>query len=294
MTNFTKQEHTVRWVATENLSVVWATAQRGMDNRKVAQIAENLDPDFFGVITVTLPVGEGGVHHVIDGQHRVAAIRQAWGDGQKVPCMVLNVDDPKRAADIFSQINGKRSRPQAIDLFRVGVTAGYEAEVAVNKLVTGLGYHVGFDSTDGSISAVAMCLSIYRRHGIARLRDTLTVIQGTFGKSRESVDAAVLNGYTRFLVTYGTQIDRQRLVDRVAKQYTPGRLIGAARNWRDMKRISVADGIARVLLDTYNHGLKRDRLEESSISRKALNGTGKAVKHRPGPAFDAHGGIGIH
>jgi hypothetical protein len=264
MNVFLKKDYPVKWVPVGNLSVVYGNAQRARNERKVEGIVEDFDPDAFGTLVVTLPNGDG-IYHVIDGQHRAEAVRRIWGVDENVPCQVLSTKSPAEAAAIWRKINGARTRPQAIDDFRVAVTEGAPDQVAVDKLIRGLGYKVGFDSTDGTLSAVSACLTIYRKHGGVVLKDALLVIQGTWGKSRDSVHQHIVGGYADMLAKHGPDVDRKRLVDRVSRQYTPARLLGAAKTAREMFRGTVTHNVRRALVSTYNHGLRTDlRLEEEA------------------------------
>lgn len=260
MSRFQKSGYTTRWIPVKDISVVWAQSQRPLNEKEAQKIADNFDAEAFDALDVTLPNGKG-VYHCMDGQTRRRSVEILWGENEKVPCRVHEIKDPARAADIFSKMNTGRTKPQILDRFRVGVTAGYETEVAVNKLITGLGYRVAADGLDGTLSAVGACMTVYRRYGPERLRDALLVIQGTWGKARDSVDGGLISGYAVFLDRYES-LDRQRLVSRVSKHYTPTRLIGAAKSAREVWRGTIADNVVRILVSTYNHGLRSGRLDE--------------------------------
>ena len=251
-----------QWIPVGQLNVVYTESQRGLNLRKVEQMASGFDPDAFGNLVVTLPNGDG-IYHIIDGQHRAEVVRRLWGLHESVPCIVLNAKDPAEAADIWLKINTLRSKPQSLDRFRVAVAAGHPDEVAVDDLLRHMGYTVGMSGTDGMLSAVGACLDVYRKQGFEVLKDAFLVIQGTWGKQRDSVHESIIKGYGSLLGQHGSSIDRKRLVDRVAKQYTPARLIGAAKTAREMFRGTVPSNVTRVLVNTYNHGLRTEqRIEE--------------------------------
>lgn len=264
MSVFLKKDYPVKWVRNGDLSVVWAQSQRGLNEGKVKEIAKSFDPDAFGTVAVTLPNGNG-VYHVVDGQHRTNAVRRLWGESEMVPCLVLNATNPAEAAEIWLKINQHRTRPQPVDRFRVAVTAGHQAEVEVNDLLKQLGYRIAMGGEDGMISAISGCLAIHKKHGIGGLKDALLVIQGTWGRDRDSVHNNIIRGYADMLGKYKGEVDRGRLVDRVSKQYTPARLIGAAKTAREMFRGTITDNIVRVLVNSYNHGLRAEhRLKEEA------------------------------
>ena len=73
--------------------------------------------------------------------------------------------------------------------------------------------------------------------------------------------AILIRGYGAFMAQY-RKANWQRLIDRVQKQYSPGRLVGAARTAKEMLRLTMAQAATHVLVNCYNHGLKIDRLEK--------------------------------
>jgi len=263
MTQFPKQDYPIKWVRVRDLSVVWSQAQRTLNERRVKSIMDAFDTDAFGALTTTLPNGHG-IHHVIDGQHRAEAIRRMWGDGEMVPCIVLPKTSPQQAADIWLKMNGARAKPGALDSFLVAVYAKRPEESAVYDLLTGMGYRVGLGGEDGTVSAVSTCMAISRKAGIDVLRESLLVIQGTWGRARDSVHQITLGGYAEVVAAHNADLDRKRLVSRVSKKYTAARFIGAARQAREFHGGTVALGAKHVLVTTYNTGLAADkRLDET-------------------------------
>jgi hypothetical protein len=251
--SITKSDHPVQWIKVGSVSVVWAAAQRDYNEKAALRIADEFDPDMFGVITVTLPNGHG-LYHCIDGQHRVGAVRHLWGENELVPCTVLNVTDPARAAAIFDKMNSVRSKPQPVELFKVRVTAGYEGEVAVDGLVRDLGYRISQSTDDGTIRAAAACMLVYHRHGLDTLRQALLLIYGCWGFDRNGTDAGLIKGFSEFVAEFGKGIDGQRVVDRVSKKYTPGRLLGAAKSAAAVNRKAIGVNVSDLLFATYNLG----------------------------------------
>lgn len=253
---FQKMAHKTQWLPVSALSVVWAQSQREFDERHANEIASKFDPDMFGVLAVTKPNGKG-IYHVIDGQHRKAAVQQIWGDTELVPCNVFEVTDPSRAAEIFDQINKSRRNPSPIDTFRVRVTAGREVEVAVNKIVQSCGYRIEPNKNQGCISAVNALVGVYKSTSAESLKRTLNVLTYTWDKDPNAVVAPLLYGYGAFVHQY-YHADLHRLAQTVAKRNTPGRLLGKATTMREAMRINMRQAVKKVLLAAYNHGLKAD------------------------------------
>lgn len=243
------------WVSTRELSIVWDSAQQGFKPDWAQKIADNMDPDKFGVIIVTLRT-HTGIRHIIDGQHRVAAVRIFAGDDQQVFCAIIQTTDPTVAAKIFLGMNRDHRTVSTVDNFRVGVRAEEVGPVEINQLVQALGYQINNQPKDGAIRAVSALKTVYHRHGLAGLRDALLVLQGIWGMDKDSLDGNLIKGFSGFLAKHGDELDRQRLVDRVTKEYSPHRLLGAARIAAEMFHGNVVDNISRVLVNTYNQGLR--------------------------------------
>lgn len=260
MSTFSKASFATKWIPVGQLSIIWANAQRPFDEAWAKQISEAFDPDMFDDLIVTLPNGDG-FYHVVDGQHRKAAVQMLYGDSECVPCRIVDAADPARAAAIFDRCNTARKRPQPLDMFKVRVTAGNEVEVAVNKIVKAAGYKIDGGARDGNISAVQALVSVYKAFGPEVLKNVLQVIQTTWAMDKNAVVAPIVRGFGAFMAEFGHQANWQRVSDRISKQYTPGRLLGAAKTVREGQRGSTADAVKQVIVNTYNHGLKTAKLE---------------------------------
>lgn len=260
MTSFEKASHTTKWIAVKNLSVIWAQAQRPLDEGRVDRIAAEFDPDLFDEPVVTQANGNG-IYHVVDGQHRRAAIHKLFGDNEQVPCRVVDAKDPARAAEIFDLINNSRKAPSAVEKFNVRVTAGRGAECAIHKIVAGLGYRIAGHRSDSTIRAVAALTNVYRKHGAEVLKEALITIKGTWNNDINAFDGPIITGYGLLIGEHRGHLDWVRLRSQVAKTYTPGQLLGRGKYHAESERVSVAAGIKHVLVRTYDHGLRAGKLE---------------------------------
>ena len=257
---FDRSKFEIKWIPVKNLSVIWRESQRDFNERDAQKIADNFDPELFGHLVGTLPNGNG-IHHLMDGQHRKAAVQSMWGDEEKVPVQIIPLVDPKRAAEMFDKINTCRRPVPPIEKFKVRVKADYEVQTAITKICDKLGYKIRKVKSDGDIQAVGALENIYRSYGPECLKNALTLIQGTWGMDQNSVSSPIIAGFGSFTAEYGNKANWQRLTDRTAKSYTPGRLIGAARSYRELHRISMTQAINQMLVAIYNRGLKTGKLE---------------------------------
>ncbi len=256
--SLSKTDQPIKWILTRDISVIWLQSQRPWDSHAETaknKIVANFDPDAFGVLQVTLPNGKG-MYHCIDGQVRHRSVEEMWGDGQRVPCQVLNAKDPKRAAELFGLFNTSRSHVSAVHRFNVNVTAGYPDEVGCHKIITRLGYKAALDHEPDSIRAIGTCLAIYKQFGHETLGQALTTIKDTWGAADGAVEGAIIRGYGLFFATYGKQINRVRLIKRGKKQ-TPGQLLEDGRNLREMWKMSLGGAVSKALFEGYNRGANK-------------------------------------
>ena len=248
-----KKDHDVRWLAVGMLKVIWTSAQREQRQPDINKIADNFDPDLFGVLTVTEPNGKG-IFHIIDGGHRALAVGQLWGDEQRVPCTVLLDKDEAGAAKVFKGINQGRRGIQPLEMFKVDVTARLTEAVEIKDVANAVGFEIGYEP--GKIRAITSCRLVYRKHGIDGLRETLALIQDIWGREVDAVCSSIIGGVAVLLAKHGDKMDRRRMIDRSAKQYTPARLLGTAKSAREIHRGTMAANVALVLVENYNHNLR--------------------------------------
>lgn len=256
---FTKSAHATQWIPVKNLSIVWSQAQREFNERHADKIAEGFDPDLFDDLVVTLPNGNG-IYHVVDGQHRKAAIQKLYGEDEKVPCRIVSATDPARAAAIFDKINTSRRTPSGVEKFNVRVTAGYKDEVEINKVVTWLGYRISGETADGTIRAVAALTNVHKSFGLDVLKETLTTIKGTWKDDCHAVDGPIIEGFAALIAEHRGHLDWKRLREQTAKKFTPGRLLGHAKSEREISGGTLGKSVRSVLIRQYNYGLRIGKL----------------------------------
>ena len=263
-TNLNKSQRVVKWITISKLDVAWIESQRPLNSRKVAAIRDNLDPDALGVITVSPIAGKPDSYHIIDGQHRVTAVKEAWGQNQQIQCQVITeAATPEEAAEIWLVMNTERSKPNSFERFGVAITAGRELETSVNEVIALSPFKMG----KGGVTAVTACMRVYTNQGGDALTWVLGVANQMWGNQRESVQAPIIEGLAMFLKRYrtddGANFKDDRLVTKVSGRYTGVNLVGSARASREMFGGSLANNVMRVMASQYNKKLRdvENRLE---------------------------------
>lgn len=275
MTTRLKTEYTstIEWVPLDSVEFYPQYCQRKFRPRHAKNIADEFDPDLFGiplVVEITLP-GRSKTSTVgIDGQHRIAAAKQALGNGQMIKCEVVRGISLARAAGLFVGRNATLGvRP--IDKFLNNVRAGDAEAVAIKKLLLQYGLTVADGTGHGYTACVSTLLAAYRApNGPERLSAALNVYTQSWGTERGLL-GDVLGGVTLFLARY-PEADRANLAVRLASvaQGAAG-VLGKGRAQREGNGGTINQGIARALLIIYNAGRRTRLLPEWHETHKRLS-----------------------
>jgi hypothetical protein len=199
----------LEWVPVDKMRIS-PLAQRELNPAWVDRIATEFDPEEFGTPTLNY---RNGFWLVIDGQHRVEALRQlGWGD-TKVECWVYRDLSEEQEAEKFLVLN-HRLQVATFPKFRIGVEAGREEETTINDVVLQCGLHISKDKRDGTVSAVGTLRTIYRRDGAAVLARMLAIVRDAYGTP--GLRAEVMNGMGLFCGRYEAVLDDARAVERLS------------------------------------------------------------------------------
>jgi hypothetical protein len=249
--------------------------QRPVNSHRVAILAENMDPDQLGVIDVSKR--SDGRHYIIDGQHRVAAVRKAFNDdGQRVPCIVHEGLTVEEEANHFKRLNDKLTISR-VQYFIAGIRSGSAIEVAINSIVQQFGWKIDRQKVDGTIPAVQALQVVYFgfAHGSSKqvpnkslkpqpnlLKETLALITKTWGYSKDGVNGAVIEGVGRLLAARARAIKSDDLIHKLRQlPGGPGKLIADGKALAAILRCGVSYGVSEALVNIYNQGRRVGKIE---------------------------------
>jgi len=164
----------LRWVPLAQMRVN-PLAQRDLRPARVSRLAAAFDLEQMGTPTVSC---RGGWFYVIDGQHRIAALKQwlgIWQD-QQVQCWAYEGLTEAQEAEVFLKLNDTLA-VHAFAKFKVSVQAGRAGEADVDRIVRALGLRISQARSGGGISAVGTLRRVYARGGAATLSKALRIIR---------------------------------------------------------------------------------------------------------------------
>jgi hypothetical protein len=202
----------LRWVPLTQMRVN-PLAQRDLNSARVAKLAAAFDPEKMDTPTVN---HRGGWYYLIDGQHRVAALKQwlsSWQD-QQIQCWTYEGLSEAEEAETFLALNDALP-VRAFAKFKVSVQAGRDSEADVDRIVRALGLRIARGS--GGISAVATLRRVYTRGGAAVLSRTLRIIRDAYGEA--GLDGPVIDGIGLLCQRYNGDLSEQRAIERLASAH---------------------------------------------------------------------------
>jgi hypothetical protein len=202
----------LKWIPVADMRINPA-AQRERNQARVDRIAADFDPEQIGTPTVNF---RDGHWYVIDGQHRIEAMRQmGWGD-QQIQCWTYEGLTEEQEADMFLRLNDTLS-VTSFARFKASVTAGREDAVEIDRMVRLQGMVVSMDKVPGAISAVATLERVYKRSDSKTLGRTLRLIRDAYGD--DGLEAQVIDGIGHLCARYNGELDEQLAVTKLSNAH---------------------------------------------------------------------------
>lgn len=203
----------LRWVPIEKMKVSPVAQREKVSQARVDKIAADINLEEIGTPTVNL---RDGWYYIIDGQHRIAALKQIGYGDQQVQCWTYEGLTEEQEADKFDRINDVLP-VNAFDTFRVRVTAGRPAETDIDRIVRASGLCVSRDGVPGAIKAPGTLGRIYRRAGASTLSRTLRLARDAYGDA--GLTAAVIDGLGLLCQRYNGVLNDDEAVRRLGNAH---------------------------------------------------------------------------
>lgn len=233
--------------------------QRNVIQARVKSIAENLDLDGLGIIVVSRR--EDGSVVVIDGQHRIEALRyHGFDDEWKVDCRVYSELTEKQEAALYLHLNNTR-RITAWDEFKAGMVAEDERCLEIDSITRGRGLKVSGYVGEGRICCVSTLNQIYDRYGPPVLDQALEMATSAWGHTANAVEKDLVHGLAIVANTYNGVINKPWMVKKLAKAPgAPSGLLGRAKALKEVETAPIARLVAKQIVALYNKGKRSNQL----------------------------------
>jgi ParB-like nuclease domain len=237
----------LRWVPLTQMRVN-PLAQRDLNQARVSKLAAVFDPEKMETPTVN---HRGDWYYLIDGQHRIAALKQwlsSWQD-QQVQCWIYEGLSEVEEAEKFLALNDALP-VRAFAKFKVSVQAGRDTEADVDRIVRAQGLRIARGS---GISAVATLRRVYTRGGAAVLSRALRIIRDAYGEA--GLDGPVIDGIGLLCQRYNGDLSEQRAIERLSSAHGGvSGLISRAGQLRQSTGSATAQCVAAAAVEVINRG----------------------------------------
>jgi len=227
---------------------------------KLSRMIKNFDWRQFGRPWVSLR--QKGVYVIIDGNHRVEAVRKKFGVNTKIPVILYAGLSTEDEAFMFSEAQAAENRTAITPLvtFNARVTAKDKTALEIIRILNLHGVRIGNvgrrGQRDTGIRAVREIQNLHRK-GV--LGSTLETLITAWGKSTESLSFLTLASIGGFLIDF-PKADRARL-RQVLKKHSPFELRDAVNAYAKFVAGSNSNRLngRAVILNWYNARLSDAR-----------------------------------
>jgi len=227
--------------------VVDRRVQRELNPSWVAKIARDLVLVQLGIITVSRR--EDGSTIILDGQHRVEALRFAGINEYVIDCRVLVDLSLEEEAKTFRLLNST-SKPNKIDHFLVRVVEGDEVARDINKILKRFGWQASRGKSAGSFSAISTLEALYREDREAAW-STVQTITEAWDNSLESANGQIIFGLGAIYHRHGEEVDLARMVRRLSS-IAPKELLTRAAALAKARGRRAGAAVAELAIAEYN------------------------------------------
>lgn len=226
---------------------------RDIDQNWVDRLVKNWHAEAVGVPIVA---SQNGHYIILDGQHRVEALRQMHIEDRRLQVRVIEGLNISEMARLFVELNEDRGIP-AYTKFEKRVTAGDPDASAIAGIVGRVGLILRNEPRDRNVGAVVALERVYRFDGTGSILEmALITTLGALGEGSENFNGNIIQGIGQFYRRFPTA-DQARLVTVLKKNGGGGYgLLGKGKSLREINGGSLAANITEVLIRLYNRGLK--------------------------------------
>ena len=225
--------------------------QRPVLDRVVDKLVREWDPRLLTPLVVSY---RDGRYNLVDGQHRVCAMRKKNG-GKDVTalCRVYHGLTYEQEAELYYKLDRAKGHLRLAHATKALVESGADAEIIeIKRLLETAGFVWALDKPTGEafeVEATHAVINAYRLLGGAAFSRMLELTARTWHGAPSSVKASFLSGMALFLKTYETELDDDVFIKRLSA-IDPEEIL--RRGKADFSTNKAALRFARVILGKYN------------------------------------------
>ena len=192
-----------------------------------------------------------GKFNVVDGQTRIAAMRQMAGGGEViVPCIIYSGMTYEDEAALYAKLDKGKRPLTPRQHTKALVEAGSDARITeIKRLVEDAGFVWALEEPTGKpfeIGPIRALINAYQLLGGAAFSRMLLLMARTWQGAPNSLKASMLSGMALFVKTYEAELDDRAFIRRLSI-ISPEEIIHLGRIETD-----ITLHFARIIRDKYN------------------------------------------
>ncbi|MEY8404187.1 DUF6551 family protein [Oscillospiraceae bacterium 44-34] len=224
--------------------------QRPVEQKNVDKLIRNWNSRELYPVIVSF---RDGKFNVVDGQNRIAAMRQMAGGGDViVPCMIYTGMTYEQEAELYAKLDKGKRPLTPRQHTKALVESGADARIMEIKcLVEDVGFVWALTEPTGEPFEIAPIRALVNAHqllGGEAFARMLSLLAGAWQGTPNSLRASMLSGMALFVKTYEAELSDRAFIRRLSI-VSPDEIIRLGRIETD-----VGLRFARIILDKYNGG----------------------------------------
>lgn len=222
-------------------------------------IVGGFEPERFGSLQVN--VRADLTLSVVDGQHRVIAMRQAGRGRDLFPALVSFGASVGEEARWFRLQRENSKLISHIEFYRAGLVEGNDPEsAALNSILEPYGYRIAATTAPNVLRCIQSIKFIWKTYGEATLLRVVETLRATWGDDVQGVDNVLMKGMGRFFVQYNQAISQPQLEKALVKT-TPRQVREMANGMSQSIGTDRLTSMVNAMVKTYNgRAAARNRL----------------------------------
>lgn len=213
------------------------------------KLAANLDLDQLGVPVIN---HRDGNYWILDGQHRIYALRHNGFERDNLMCEVYEGLTDAEMAHIFLGRDARRAI-NSLAKFHVSCTAEDQRAVAIRRAVETQGLKVSKNEEENCVGAVGALGKVYDRSGEVVLGQVLRTLKHAYSGDTAAFNQSVIVGMGLVFNRYNGKTNEQHLAESLSKEKNGVRgLMRLAEAQRDRTGNDKAQCVAASVVDIYN------------------------------------------
>ena len=235
--------------------------QRPVKMHVIKKIIKEFDPKVLDEIVVSF---RDGKFYVVDGQHRITALKEMNGGHEcMVNCKIIADLTYEQEADLYEKLDKSKTKLNIADRTRAKSEAGEYQDIAdIEKVLAANSIEWVFSTTGVSgtnkVSATRTLLSSYDQLGFDEFQRVIHLIKETWCGDKQSLNRFIISGVSLFFKTYGTGINDRTFVRQLSK-VPPQEILSEGKT--DSITREMALKYARVIWSKYNYKQRVGLLE---------------------------------